>query len=161
MRRAVCPGSFDPVTNGHLDIIVRASRIFDEVVVAVLINESKAGLFTLDERLAMLGEVTAGLPNVRVEAFRGLLVDFCRANQIGAIVKGVRVASDFDYELQMAQMNVGLAGIETLFMPTNPQYSFVSSSLIKDVAKWGGDVSPHVPDLVANRLLERFSPARS
>ena len=161
MRRAVCPGSFDPVTNGHLDIIVRASRIFDEVVVAVLINESKAGLFTLDERLAMLGEVTAGLPNVRVEAFRGLLVDFCRANQIGAIVKGVRVASDFDYELQMAQMNVGLAGIETLFMPTNPQYSFVSSSLIKDVAKWGGDVSPHVPDLVANRLRERFSPARS
>ena len=161
MRRAVCPGSFDPVTNGHLDIVGRAARLFDEVVVAVLINQSKAGLFSLDERLEMLGEVTAGYPNVRVEAFQGLLVDFCQANDISVIVKGVRIASDFDYELQMAQMNIGLAGIETLFMPTNPQYSFLSSSLIKDVAKWGGDISPHVPDVVANRLRERHSPARS
>jgi pantetheine-phosphate adenylyltransferase len=161
VRRAVCPGSFDPVTNGHLDIVGRAARLFDEVVVAVLINQSKAGLFSLDERLEMLGEVTAGYPNVRVEAFQGLLVDFCQANDISVIVKGVRIASDFDYELQMAQMNIGLAGIETLFMPTNPQYSFLSSSLIKDVAKWGGDISPHVPDVVANRLRERHSPARS
>jgi pantetheine-phosphate adenylyltransferase len=161
MRRAVCPGSFDPVTNGHLDIVGRAARLFDEVVVGVLINQSKAGLFTLDERLDMLGEVTKGYSNVRVEAFMGLLVDFCRANEIAVIVKGVRVASDFDYELQMSQMNIGLAGIETLFMPTNPQYSFLSSSLIKDVAKWGGDVSSHVPDVVANRLRERFSIARS
>jgi pantetheine-phosphate adenylyltransferase len=157
MRRAVCPGSFDPVTNGHLDIIGRASRLFDELVVAVLINQSKSGLFQLDERLDILAEVTKGYPNVRVEAFQGLLVDFCRAKDIGVIVKGVRVASDFDYELQMAQMNIGLSGIETLFMPTNPQYSFVSSSLIKDVAKWGGDVTPHVPDVVADRLRERFS----
>jgi pantetheine-phosphate adenylyltransferase len=157
MRRAVCPGSFDPVTNGHLDIVGRASRLFDELVVAVLINQSKSGLFQLDERLDILAEVTRSYPNVRVEAFQGLLVDFCRANDIGVIVKGVRVASDFDYELQMAQMNIGLSGIETLFMPTNPQYSFVSSSLIKDVAKWGGDVSPHVPDVVADRLRERFS----
>jgi pantetheine-phosphate adenylyltransferase len=157
MRRAVCPGSFDPVTNGHLDIIGRASRLFDELVVAVLINQSKSGLFHLDERLDILAEVTKGYPNVRVEAFQGLLVDFCRAKDIGVIVKGVRVASDFDYELQMAQMNIGLSGIETLFMPTNPQYSFVSSSLIKDVAKWGGDVTPHVPDVVADRLRERFS----
>jgi pantetheine-phosphate adenylyltransferase len=157
MRRAVCPGSFDPVTNGHLDIIGRASRHFDEVVVGVLINQSKSGLFALDERLDLLAEVTNGYSNVRVEAFQGLLVDFCRANDIEVIVKGVRVASDFDYELQMAQMNIGLSGIETLFMPTNPMYSFVSSSLIKDVAKWGGDVTPHVPDVVADRLRERFS----
>jgi pantetheine-phosphate adenylyltransferase len=160
MRRAVCPGSFDPVTNGHLDIIGRASQMFDEVVVAVLINTSKAGLFTVDERLEMLAEVTAPHANVRVDAFQGLLVDFCHANDIMAIVKGVRVAGDFDYELQMAQMNYGLGGIETLFMPTNPKYSFVSSSLIKEVAKWGGDVSPHVPDLVANRLRERLASTR-
>ena len=160
MRRAVCPGSFDPVTNGHLDIVGRASKMFDEVVVAVLINQSKAGLFTVDERLEMLASVTAQYPNVRVDAFQGLLVDFCRSNEISAIVKGVRVAGDFDYELQMAQMNYGLGGIETLFMPTNPKYSFVSSTLIKEVAKWGGDVSPHVPDLVANRLHERFASAR-
>ncbi|MET7403457.1 pantetheine-phosphate adenylyltransferase [Dactylosporangium sp. NPDC005572] len=159
MRRAVCPGSFDPVTNGHLDIVGRASKMFDEVVVAVLINQSKAGLFTVDERLEMLAEVVAPYPNVRVDAFQGLLVEFCHANEIGAIVKGVRVASDFDYELQMAQMNLGLGGIETLFMPTNPKFSFVSSSLIKEVAKWGGDISPHVPDLVANRLRERFASA--
>ena len=161
MRRAVCPGSFDPVTNGHLDVVGRASRLFDEVVVGVLINQSKTGLFTLEERLSMLGEVTAGYPNVRVESFQGLLVDFCRANQIDVIVKGVRVASDFDYELQMAQMNIGLAGVETLFMPTNPQYSFLSSSLIKDVAKWGGDVSSHVPDVVAGRLRERLTVTRT
>jgi pantetheine-phosphate adenylyltransferase len=160
VRRAVCPGSFDPVTNGHLDIVGRASRLFDEVIVGVLINQSKTGLFTLEERLGMLGEVTAGYPNVRVESFQGLLVDFCKANQISVIVKGVRVASDFDYELQMAQMNIGLAGVETLFMPTNPQYSFLSSSLIKDVAKWGGDVSSHVPDVVVDRLRERLAVTR-
>lgn len=157
MRRAVCPGSFDPVTNGHLDIIVRASRLYDEVVVAVLVNQSKAGLFTVDERIDMLREVSAQYPNVRVEAFQGLLVDFCKANDISVVVKGVRVVSDFDYELQMAQMNLGLAGIETLFMPTNPLYSFLSSSLIKDVAKWGGDVSDHVPEVVAARLRQRLA----
>jgi pantetheine-phosphate adenylyltransferase len=134
--------------------------VFDEVVVAVLINQSKAGLFSVDERLEMLAAVAAPYSNVRVDAFQGLLVDFCHAKEITAIVKGVRVAGDFDYELQMAQMNYGLGGIETLFMPTNPRYSFVSSSLIKEVAKWGGDVSPHVPDLVANRLRERFASAR-
>jgi pantetheine-phosphate adenylyltransferase len=161
MRRAVCPGSFDPVTNGHLDIVGRACRLFDEVIIAVLINHTKSGLFELAERLDMLAEVTKGYSNVRVETFEGLLVDFCRENEISVIVKGVRVAGDFDYELQMAQMNIGLSGIETLFMPTNPQYSFVSSSLIKDVAKWGGDVTPHVPDVVADRLRERFSGGRS
>ncbi|MBO4206338.1 pantetheine-phosphate adenylyltransferase [Micromonospora echinofusca] len=158
MRRAVCPGSFDPVTNGHLDIIGRASRLFDEVIVGVLINQSKSGLFTVDERLAMLREVTASYDNVRVESFQGLLVDFCRAQQAAVLVKGLRAVSDFDYELQMAQMNIGLAGVETLFMPTNPLYSFLSSSLVKDVAKWGGDVSAHVPDLVREQLRLRLTP---
>ena len=156
MRRAVCPGSFDPVTNGHLDIIGRASRLFDEVIVAVLVNESKQGLFTIDERLTMLGEVTKPYANVRVESFQGLLVDFCRAQDAPVVVKGLRAVSDFDYELQMAQMNIGLAGVETLFMPTNPQHSFLSSSLVKDVAKWGGDVTPHVPELVARRSADRL-----
>ena len=159
MRRAVCPGSFDPVTNGHLDIIGRASRLFDEVIVGVLVNESKTGLFTIDERIEMLREVTASYGNVRVESFRGLLVDFCRAQEAAVVVKGLRAVSDFDYELQMAQMNIGLAGVETLFMPTNPLYSFLSSSLVKEVAKWGGDVSPHVPDVVARRLADRLRPA--
>jgi len=159
MRRAVCPGSFDPVTNGHLDIIGRAAQLYDEVIVGVLVNESKAGLFSHEERVAMLHEVTAKYPNVRVTGFQGLVVDFCRAEGAAVIVRGIRAVSDFDYELKMAQMNVGLAGVETLFMTTNPLYSFLSSSLIKDVAKWGGDVSPHVPDVVAQRLAERLAPA--
>jgi len=158
MRRAVCPGSFDPVTNGHLDIIGRASRLFDEVVVGVLVNPSKRALFTDEERLDMLREVTRPYDNVRVESFRGLLVDFCRAQQAEVLIKGIRAVSDFDYELQMAQMNIGLAGVETLFMPTNPLYSFLSSSLVKDVAKWGGDVSAHVPAVVEQRLRERLNP---
>jgi pantetheine-phosphate adenylyltransferase len=158
MRRAVCPGSFDPVTNGHLDIIVRSSQLWDEVIVGVLINEAKTGLFTVDERMDMLREVTAAYANVRVESFQGLLVDFCRARNAGIVVKGLRAVSDFDYELQMAQMNIGLAGVETLFMPTNPLYSFIASSLVKEVAKWGGDVSAHVPDLVNARLVERLGP---
>jgi pantetheine-phosphate adenylyltransferase len=155
MRRAVCPGSFDPVTNGHLDIVGRSSRLFDEVIIGVLINQSKTGLFTIEERIEMLREVTASYGNVRVESFRGLLVDFCRAQQAAVVVKGLRAVSDFDYELQMAQMNIGLSGVETLFMPTNPQHSFLSSSLVKEVAKWGGDVSTYVPDLVRERLLTR------
>jgi pantetheine-phosphate adenylyltransferase len=157
MRRAVCPGSFDPVTNGHLDIIGRASGLFDEVIVAVLVNESKSGLFSHDERISMLREVTAKYPNVRVDGFQGLLVDYCRAQGASVVIKGIRAVSDFDYELKMAQMNMGLAAVETLFMPTNPLYSFLSSSLIKDVAKWGGDVTPHVPEIVAHRLVERLT----
>jgi pantetheine-phosphate adenylyltransferase len=156
MRRAVCPGSFDPVTNGHLDIVGRASRLFDEVIIGVLINQHKTGLFTIEERIEMLREVTASYGNVRVESFRGLLVDFCRDQHAAVVVKGLRAVSDFDYELQMAQMNIGLSGVETLFMPTNPLYSFLSSSLVKEVAKWGGDVSPHVPDLVGERLTTRL-----
>lgn len=156
MRRAVCPGSFDPVTNGHMDIIGRAAGLFDEVIVAVLVNESKQGLFTVEERMALLREVAVDYPNVRVESFRGLLVDFCRAQDARVVVKGIRAVSDFDYELQMAQMNIGLAGVETLFMPTNPLYSFLSSSLVKEVARWGGDISPHVPETVCEKLVKRL-----
>ena len=155
-NKVVCPGSFDPVTNGHLDIVGRASRLFDEVIVAVLVNQSKSGLFTIDERLEMLRDVIKPYENVRVESFQGLTVDFCRANDAMVVIKGLRAVSDFDYELQMAQMNLGLAGVETLFMPTAPQNSFLSSSLVKDVAKWGGDVSAHVPDVVVRRLAERL-----
>jgi pantetheine-phosphate adenylyltransferase len=156
MTKVVCPGSFDPVTNGHLDIIGRASRLFDEVVVAALVNENKASLFTLDERLEMLGQATADLPNVTVASFRGLLVDFCVANDISAIVKGLRAISDFDYELQMAQMNDRLTGVDTLFIPTSPEYSYLASSLVKEVAKGGGDVTGLVPDFVQRQMSERF-----
>jgi pantetheine-phosphate adenylyltransferase len=156
VRRAVCPGSFDPVTNGHLDIIGRAAALYDEVVVAVLINKTKSGVFTVEERLAMLTEVTAGYGNVRVDAFHGLLVDYCRANGIPVIVKGLRAVSDFDYELQMAQMNRGLAGVDTMFMPTNPEYSFLASSLVREIATYGGDVSSLLPEVVYERLLNRI-----
>jgi pantetheine-phosphate adenylyltransferase len=155
VRRAICPGSFDPVTNGHLDIIGRAANLYDEVVVAVFVNRSKSGLFTVDERIAMLEEATAELPSVRVDSFRGLIVDYCKTHDIAVIVKGLRAVSDFDYELQQAQMNRGLAGVDTLFMPTNPEYSFLASSLVKDVASWGGDVSKLVPPTVLKRLIER------
>ncbi|WP_219014138.1 MULTISPECIES: pantetheine-phosphate adenylyltransferase [unclassified Streptomyces] len=156
MRRAVCPGSFDPITNGHLDIIARASRLYDEVYVAVMINQSKKGLFDVDERIALIREVTGDYANVRVESHHGLLVDFCKERDIPAIVKGLRAVSDFDYELQMAQMNNGLTGVETLFVPTNPTYSFLSSSLVKEVAAWGGDVSHLVPPEVVAALNRRL-----
>ena len=157
MRRAVCPGSFDPVTLGHLDIIERSSKIYDEVVVAVLVNKKKSSLYTVAERMDLLREVTSGYGNVKVDSFHGLLVDYCRVEQIPVIVKGLRAISDFDYELQMAQMNHGLAGVETLFMTTNPLYSFLSSSLVKEVATYGGDVSGLVPPLVLASLLERMA----
>ena len=156
MRRAVCPGSFDPITNGHLDIVGRASQICDEVVVAVLVNQTKQGLFTIDERLEMIREVVAEYGNVVVDSFSGLLVDYCRHNDIPVIVKGLRAVSDFEYELQMAQMNHRLAGIETLFMTTNPLYSFLSSSLVKEIATYGGDVAELVPEAVVRRLTERL-----
>ena len=157
MRTAVCPGSFDPVTNGHVDVFARASELADEVVVAVLINHTKAGLFTIDERIEILRDVVSPFPNVRVDAFHGLLVDYCREHSIKAIVKGLRAVSDFDYELQMAQMNYRLANVETLFISTNPLYSFLSSSLVKEVAKFGGDVTGLVPEAVLVRLQEKLS----
>lgn len=157
MLRVVCPGSFDPVTNGHLDIIGRAAKMHDEVIVAVLRNISKTTLFTVEERVEMLREVTKGKPNIRVEHFNGLIVDFCRANDVRAIVKGLRAVSDFDYEMQMAQMNYSQAGVETLFMTTNPLYAFLSSSLVKEFARYGGDVAGLVPEQVLRKLTERLA----
>ena len=157
MRRVVCPGSFDPPTNGHLDVVGRASALFDEVVVAVLVNKTKKSMFSVDERMAMLTEITAEWPNVRVDSFHGLLVDYCRAHDIRAIVKGLRVVTDFEYELQMAQMNQRLSGVDTLFMSTSPEYGFVSSSLVKEVATYGGDVAHLLPATVHRQLLERIA----
>lgn len=160
MRRAVCPGSFDPVTNGHLDIIGRTAPLFDEVVVAVMVNKSKKGMFSLEERMDMLRDAAAPHPNVRVDSFDGLLVDYCRTNDVRAIVKGIRAVSDFDYELQMAQMNHALTGVETLFMPTAAEFSFIASSLVKEVATYGGDVAHLLPPAVHRRLLERIAERR-
>jgi pantetheine-phosphate adenylyltransferase len=157
VRRAVCPGSFDPVTNGHLDIIERTAALFDEIFVAVLVNQSKRGLFSVDERMEMLHEVLAHCSNVRIASFHGLLVDFCREHEVHAIVKGLRAVTDFDYELQMAQMNQRLSGVDTLFMSTNPEYSFLSSSLVKEVAKFGGDVAHLLPPPVHRRLAKRLA----
>ncbi|RJQ85335.1 pantetheine-phosphate adenylyltransferase [Amycolatopsis panacis] len=157
MRRAVCPGSYDPATNGHLDIIERASALFDEVVVAVGVNKSKKGLFSVEERMEMLREITAKLPNVRVDSWHGLLVDYCRDNDIAAVAKGLRSVSDFDYELQMAQMNRELTGLETLLMANNPAYGFVSSSLVKEIAALGGDIEKLVPPVVYERLTAAFA----
>ena len=157
MATALCPGSFDPVTNGHLDIIERTARHFDDVIVAVSRNPQKTkSLFTLEIRQEMLREVTDHLPNVRIELFTGLLVDFARDQGAMAIVKGLRAISDFDYELQMAQMNQQLSGIDTFFISTSPQYSFLSSSLVREVARFGGDVSTMIPKSVHARLLELF-----
>ena len=157
MHRVVCPGSFDPVTNGHLDIISRTAGLYDEVIVAVLINITKHSLFSVDERIDMLTEVTKGYGNVRIERFHGLLVDFCAANGITAVVKGLRAVTDFEYEMQMAQMNYRMAKVETLFMTTNPQFSFLSSSLIKEIARYGGDVSGLVPEPVVSQLRRRMT----
>ena len=157
MRRAVCPGSFDPVTNGHIDIVQRASTLFDEVVVAVGVNKSKNRLFTPEERIAMLQEACSGFGNVRVDGFTGLLTTFCQDNGIHAIVKGLRAVSDFDYELQMAQMNASLTDVETVFIPTSPEYSFLASSLVKEVAAFGGDVSGLVPGFVLTLLTDRLA----
>jgi pantetheine-phosphate adenylyltransferase len=157
VRRAACPGSFDPVTNGHIDIISRASTLFDEVLVAVGVNSAKQRLFSPDERIEMLTDACVPYPNVRVDSFDGLLTDFCRAHEVVAIVKGLRAVTDFDYELQMAQMNSSLAGIETVFVPTSPEYSFLASSLVKEVARFGGDVSKLVPPHVLTRLTARLA----
>lgn len=156
-HRCVCPGSFDPVTNGHVDVVRRASTLFDEVIVAVLTNPAKRGLFTLEERLEMLHESLAGLHGVRVEAVGGgLLVDYCRAVGAVAVVKGLRSGTDFAYELPMALMNRHLTGLETIFLPGEPQLEHVSSSLVKEVAGHGGDVSGLVPDGVLDRLRVRL-----
>lgn len=155
MRKAVCPGSFDPITNGHIDVIERASGLFDQVVIAVLANSSKTGLFSIDERLVLAKDAISHIPNVTVDTWSGLLVDYCKANNIGAIIKGLRAVSDFDYELQMAQMNLQLKGVDTLLMATKPAYSFLSSSLVREIARYGGDVSALVPVGVLKELKAR------
>ena len=147
------------MTNGHLDIISRAAQLYDEVVVAVGGNPAKSSLFTAEERVDLIREVTQKLDNVRVDLFEGLIVDFCRRYNISAIVKGLRAVSDFDYEMQMAQMNYSQAGVETLFMTTNPLYAFLSSSLVKEFAKFGGDVSGLVPATVLEHLTSRLAEA--
>ena len=156
MKRVVCPGSFDPITFGHLDIIKRASSIFDEVVIAVLVNQTKKTLFTVEERISMIQEVTKEYSNVTVDSWSGLLVDYCKQNKIPMIVKGLRAVTDFDYELQMSQINLQLQGVETLFMSTAPAHSFLSSSLVKEIASFGGDVSSYIPAVLLDRLKSRL-----
>ncbi|GAA2101840.1 pantetheine-phosphate adenylyltransferase [Microlunatus panaciterrae] len=157
MSRAVCPGSFDPVTHGHLDIIERTANMFDEVIVAVGKNRSKNALFEPAERVEMLSEACSEWPGVRVQLFEGLLVDFCSANRVDVIVKGLRFVSDFDYELQMAQMNHQLTGIDTVFMPAAAAWSYVSSSLVREVATLGGDVEQFLPPSIARLTAERIA----
>jgi pantetheine-phosphate adenylyltransferase len=161
--RAVCPGSFDPVTNGHLDIVARASELFDEVIVAIGVNKSKSSsrLFTAEERMALLEDVCSEFDNVRVAGFEGLLTTFCEQNGVKAIVKGLRAVSDFDYELQMAQMNSSLTAVDTIFIPTSPEYSFLASSLGKEVAMFGGDVAELVPPAVLGPLMDRLAERRA
>ncbi|MDQ6522383.1 pantetheine-phosphate adenylyltransferase [Nocardioides sp. LHD-245] len=158
MTRAVCPGSFDPVTNGHLDIFRRASALFDELVVATGTNVSKSRLFDPEERLEMLREACADLPNVTVMGFTGLIVDFCKEIDAQAIVKGLRGGNDYEYELPMAQMNAHLSGVETVFIPTTASLGYVSSSLVKEVASLGGEVAELVPPAVHARLAQKLGP---
>ena len=157
MSGAVCPGSFDPVTLGHVDVFERAAAQFDEVVVAVLVNPNKSGMFTADERMELIRESTTHLPNVRVESGTGLVVDFVTSRGLSAIVKGLRSGTDFEYELQMAQMNRHVAGVDTFFVATKPQFSFVSSSLAKEVAALGGDVTDLLPPVVNKRLQAKLA----
>jgi len=158
MRRAVYPGSFDPVTNGHLDVIERASRLYDEVLVAIAHNEAKEGLFSFEERVTLLKEAVECHPNVRVTQFSGLLVNFAREVDAQVIIRGLRAVSDFEYEFQMALMNRKLDGdVETMFLMPKEEYSYVSSRLVKEIARLGGSIDAFVPDCIARALREKFS----
>jgi pantetheine-phosphate adenylyltransferase len=153
---AICPGSFDPPTNGHIDVIERASRLFEKIIVAVIANPSKQPLLSLEERKQMLEETLEHLENIEVDSFDGLLVDFARAKNVDLVIKGLRAVSDFEYELQMAQMNANLLpGLDTMFVTAAPEWAFLSSSLVKEVARFGGDVGSMVPKAVARALEER------
>ena len=156
MAKAVFPGTFDPPTNGHLDVVARATAAFDEVIVATGVNPSKRRMFSVEERIAMLTEITAPYGNVKVGTFDGLLVDYCRSVGAGVIVKGLRSGGDYDYELQMAQMNRKISGVDTLFLPTATENAYISSSLVKEIAKLGGDVAPFLPPSVHSRLLSKL-----
>ncbi len=152
--KILIPGSFDPPTNGHIDVIRRCLKIFDQVLVGVIVNPSKESLFSTETRTEMLNEVFSENKNVTVKSFEGLLVDFAKENKVNAIVKGLRAMTDFDYELQMAQMNFNLADFETMFIPTSPEYGYVSSSLVKEIHSYGGDVTELVPENVSERLKD-------
>jgi pantetheine-phosphate adenylyltransferase len=158
MNVAVYPGSFDPITLGHLDIIERASRMFDEVIVAVMCNSAKTPLFTLDERVKMIKDAVEGLSNVKVESFSGLLIDYCKANDIHIAIRGLRAITDFEYELQIAQTNKELSHnqVDTVFLTTSLKYSYLSSSVVKEIASYNGDITPCVSESVAKRLYEKY-----
>jgi len=153
--KAVCPGSFDPITHGHVDVIRRASALFDEVIVAVGRNSAKKYLFETGERVELARAATSDLPGIRVEVLSGLLVDFCRARGAEAVVKGLRFASDFDFELQMAHINHSLTGLETVLLPASAKWGTLSSTMIREVATLGGDVRAFVPTLVADRIEQK------
>lgn len=156
MTAALCPGSFDPPTNGHLDVIERCAAVFDRLVVAVVANPSKTPLFSAEERVDLLTRATGHLGNVEVASFQGLLVEFARERGVDVLVKGLRAVTDFDYELQMAQMNHTLSDVDTVFIPTAPEWSYLSSSLVREVARLGGQVGTLVPSVVAEALKEKL-----
>lgn len=156
-RRAVCPGSYDPPTRGHLDVISRTARLYDSVHVLVGNNTSKTGLFTPQERVDLLSEAVAELPGVEVTLFSGLIVDYCRDNEVDCIVKGIRTASDVDYELQMATMNRAMTGVETLLLPAAAEWAHVSSSLVRDIARMGGDFDQFVTPEIAARTKAKVT----
>ncbi len=154
---AICPGSFDPITYGHLDIIQRGAKVFDEVYVGVLHNSAKKSLFTLEERVNLIEEATAHIPNVKVDSFQGLTVDYAKSKNACAMIRGLRAVTDFEYEMQITSMNRVLDdGIETFFIMTNNQYSFLSSSIVKEVAKYGGNISELVPEPVQQALARKM-----
>ena len=158
MSRAIYPGSFDPVTKGHLDIIERSSKMVDKLIVAVLKNSSKSPLFTVEERVSMLKEITKDIPNVEIDSFSGLLVDFAEANNATIIVRGLRAVTDFEYELQMSQTNrIMDENVDTIFLTTSLEYAYLSSSTVKEVAIYGGDVSKFVPSYVVDKIKDKIN----
>lgn len=158
MKIGIYPGSFDPITKGHLDIIERASRVVDELVIGVLNNSEKKPMFSAEERVALIKEAVSNLPNVRVEAFDGLTVDFAKQNNANILVRGLRAVTDFEYELQIAQMNHKMnSSLDTIFFTTSVEYSYLSSSIVKEIAKYKGDVSPFVPQNVVKAIYDKYN----
>lgn len=162
VKRAIYPGTFDPVTFGHLDIIERSSKIFDEIIVGILINNSKSPVFSVEQRVAMMREAVERFPNVRVMSFSGLLIDFAKEQQAGFIVRGLRAVTDFEYELQMTQTNKVIAPeIDTIFLTTSLKYSYLSSSTVKELVSFGADISRFVPEHVREQLIEKYKMERN